>query len=140
MRALRIAGVLSVSLGLSACESARDREAASLTTAVERFRQADNAERSQRVEPVKAVACTAPEVCAAKATCLKGIEPTVKALALKAEVEQGLADLKSGKVAPGSPEAAAMPKKLDDAEALLKEGKAGMERCDQALGDLRLRR
>ncbi len=87
-----------------------------------------------------AVACTAPEVCAAKATCLKAIEPTVKALALKGEVEQGLADLKAGKLDPGAPAAAAMPKKLDEAEALLKEAKAAMERCDQALGDLRLRR
>jgi hypothetical protein len=139
VRPLAIALVGAVAL-LAGCESARDREAASLATAVERFRQADNLERPQRVEPVKAVACTAPEVCAAKAACLKGIEPTVKALALKAEVERGLADLKSGTLAPDSPEAAAMPKKLDEAEALLKEGKAAMDRCDQALGDLRLRR
>lgn len=139
MRPRLVVAVALVGL-VAACESPKQREGASLTTAVERFRQAENVEKPARVEAVKAVACTAPEVCTAKAACLAAIEPTAKALSLKAEVERALSDLGSGKLARGSPEAEALPKKLDEAEALLKQGRDAMPRCDEALGGLRFGR
>jgi hypothetical protein len=129
--------VLSVA-AVAACTSAGKREAASLNAAVEMWRRADDASKGAPSGAVAAVACTDERVCAAKRACVEAIEPTTRALALKDEVTRRLADLEQKRLAPDSPEAQALPGKLDEAERLLKDGRAKMTACDGKLAELRL--
>jgi hypothetical protein len=128
---------LALALALAACTGTGKREAASLAEAVDRYRRADDASKEAQGRAVDAVACTDPRVCDAKQACLAAIEPTTRALALKDEVTRRLGDLEQKRLAPDSPEAQALPAKLDDAERLLKEGRAKMTACDARLAELR---
>jgi hypothetical protein len=121
-----------------ACTGAGKREAASLTEAVDRWRHADDAAKATQGLAVDAVACTDERVCAAKQACMAAIEPTTRALALKDEVTRRLGDLEQKRLAPDSPEAQALPGKLDEAERLLKDGRARMAACDARLAELRV--
>jgi hypothetical protein len=121
---------------LPACTGAGKREAASLTEAVDRYRHADDANKEAQGRAVAAVACTDDRVCAAKSACMAAIEPTTQALTLKDEVTRRLADLEQKRLAPDSPEAQALPGKLDEAERLLKDGHAKMTICDAKLAEL----
>lgn len=124
-------------LFLSACGSGERREASMLAQAVERFHVADNAQKPAAVQALRAVRCAAPEVCRARDACLAAAEPTAKALRLKSEVEQGLSALEKGALQKESPEARALPQKLDDAESLLKEGFRGLPACDDQVAALK---
>jgi hypothetical protein len=77
-------------------------------------------------------------VCDAKRACLAAIQPTAQALALKEEVAARIEDLQSKRLSPDSPEAQALPGKLDLAARLLSEGRAKMPECEKKLADLRL--
>jgi hypothetical protein len=124
---------------LVACGNPARREATSLTVAVDRYRQAaDGPSRQAQAEAVSAVACTDTRVCDAKQACVAAIEPTVRSLALKDDVIRRLEDLEQKRLDPTSPEARALPGKLDEAEQLLKEGRAKMTVCDARLRDLRV--
>jgi hypothetical protein len=87
---------------------------------------------------VAGVACTDAKVCTAKRACLAAIDPTARALALKDEVVRRVADLEEKRLSPESPEAQALPGKLDEAERLLREGRAKMPDCEKQLTDLQL--
>jgi hypothetical protein len=126
----------ALSAALCACTNAGKREAASLTEAVDRYRHADDANKEAQSHAVAAVACTDERVCAAKSACMAAIEPTNRALALKDEVTRRLADLEQKRLAPDSPDARALPGKLDEAERLLKDGHAKMTVCDAKLAEL----
>jgi hypothetical protein len=132
--------VLLVGLGsvFAACGGPGKREATALADAVDRYRRADDASKDTEGKAVAAVACTDARVCDAKQACLAAIEPTTRALALKSEVVRVLAEIEEKRLAPDAPEAAALPGKLDEAERLLKDGRAGMARCDARLTDLRV--
>jgi hypothetical protein len=121
------------------CDGPARRESEQLLTAVERFRRADNASKPGVVVAIRSSPCSAPEVCAAREACLSAAEATGNALALKSEVEQGLAALEKGALAKDSPEAQALPGKLDVAEALLKQGHEGLGPCEERLDALRRR-
>jgi hypothetical protein len=121
-----------------ACTGAGKREAASLAEAVDRYRRADDASKDVLGREVAAVACTEARVCEAKQACLAAIEPTTRALLLKDEVASRLGDLEHKRLAPDSPEALALPGKLDDAERLLAEGRTQMALCDAKLAELRV--
>jgi hypothetical protein len=129
--------VLALATASAACTGAGKREAASLSEAVDRYRHADDASKETQGRAVAAVACTDQRVCDAKQTCLAAIEPTTRALALKDEVMHRLGDLEQKRLAPDSPEAQALPGKLDEAERLLKDGRAKMTACDAKLAELR---
>ncbi|MBX3263280.1 MAG: hypothetical protein KIS78_19580 [Labilithrix sp.] len=124
-------GLAASLLALAACESAERREAQSVVIAVARFRSADHASTPAMVEALKATPCTAPDVCKTRDDCASTGEATARALRLKAEVERGLAALEDGSLAKDSPEARELPKKLDEAEVLLKQGHEGLAKCDE---------
>lgn len=122
---------------LAGCDGAERRDAASVVTAVARFRSADNASTPAMVEALKATPCTALDVCKTRDDCVATGEATAKALRLKTEVEQGLAALEKGTLAKDSPEAQELPKKLDEAERLLKQGHDGLTKCDEQVQALK---
>jgi hypothetical protein len=117
------------------CDNTARRESDALLAAVDQYRRAENPAKAERAQAVLAVACTAPDVCAARDACLAAINPTVRALTLKDEVAATLADIEAHR---GSPDASDLPGKLDDAESSLKSGHAKMGGCEKALADLRL--
>jgi hypothetical protein len=116
-----------------ACNTGARQEAAQVVEAVDRFRKADNAGKPAQVESLRAVKCTSPDVCKARDACLASAEATAKALRLKSEVEQGLTAVEKGTLARDSAQARALPAKLDEAEALLKEGFAALQPCDDEI-------
>jgi hypothetical protein len=130
--------MLGCAYALAACDGGARREATTLTDAVDRYRRASDASKAAARDAVAAVACTDSRVCDAKQACVAAIEPTTRALALKDEVSRRLGDLEQKRLAPDSPEAQALPGKLDEAELLLKDGRAKMAICDARLTDLRV--
>jgi hypothetical protein len=124
---------------MASCAGNARRESASLADAVDQYRHAENAAKASHRQAVLQVACTDPEVCAAKKACLAAIDPTTRALELKDEVAHRLADIEAKRVTPDAPEAEVLPAKLDEAERLLREGRAKMSDCDARLLDLRAR-
>ena len=136
---LCLVALVTVVAPLAGCADPARREATSLTDAVDRYRQASNgAGRQAEAQLVAAIACTDRRVCDAKQACLAAIEPTVRSLELKDEVTRRLEDLEQKRLDPTSPEARALPGKLDQAEELLKDGRAKMTVCDARLRDLRM--
>lgn len=137
---MKVAGLtLAVVAALAACDGgAGKREASTLVDAVDRYRRAEGPSKAALGEAVSAVACTDARVCDAKRACLAAIVPTTQALTLKDEVSRRLVELEQQRLAPDSPEAQALPGKLDDAERLLKDGRARMTDCDARLTDLRV--
>jgi hypothetical protein len=129
--------LLLLLLSFVACDSADRQDAASVVSAIRRFRSADNASTPSAVDALKATPCSSDDACRTKQTCLVSGEATANALRLKSEVEQGLVDLERGTLAKDSPEAKEMPKKLDQAETLLKKGLEGLPACDEQVVALR---
>lgn len=122
-----------------ACDAPARSEAQQLASAVERFRRAANVEKPATVAAIRDVRCSDPEVCRAREVCLASAEATANALQLKSDVEQGLAALEKGELAKESPEAQALPGKLDQAEALLKDGHGRLAACDDQIMALKRR-
>ena len=124
---------------LSACTNGARREAASLASAVERYRHAENIQKPAEAVTIARVACSDPDVCDAKNACLAMSEPTSRGLALKAEVEQGLKDLEAKRITPESQAAHALAQKLEDSSRLLEKGRAALPACDEKVLALRLK-
>ena len=127
-----------VLLALAGCQGTTKREVAALAATVDAFRGADAATRAARARAVVDVACADEQVCDAKRACVAAIDPTSRALGLKDEVEQRLGDIQAKRLPPDAPEAQALPAKLDEAERLLREGRAGMDLCERKLSELRV--
>lgn len=104
---------------------------------MERFRQAESAAKPALVAALRAVECTASDVCEAKKVCLSSAEPTAQALRLKSEVEQGLHALTLDASVREAAQIQALPAKLDEAEHLLQEGYGALPRCTDALTALK---
>jgi hypothetical protein len=121
---------------LAACDGNRG-DAERVITAVDRYRRADNAEKPARADELEATPCNGSEICRAKDACLASAKPTAKALRLKADVEKTLAAIEKSEVARDSPEALGLSKKLDDAEAALKDGFDHLQSCDDQIIALR---
>jgi hypothetical protein len=121
-----------------ACGGSAKREAATLVAEVDRYRRADNAFKAAEAQRIAGVPCTDPKVCGAKRACLAAIDTTVRALTLKDEVARRLADIERKRISPESPDAQALPGKLDEAERLLNEARAKMPDCEKKLTDLQL--
>jgi hypothetical protein len=132
---------LSVALiaiaSLVACDAAARRESAALGRAVDAYRQAPASAKAERGKAVGAVECSEAKVCEARDACVAAIDPTTRALALRDEVAARIGDIEKGKLAPDSPDAHALPAKLDEAERLLQEGRGKMADCDRKLVDLK---
>jgi hypothetical protein len=131
---LRLA--IAALLILVACDGDRP-DAERVITAVDRYRRAENPEKPARADDLRATPCSAADVCRAKEACLASAEPTAKALRLKQEVEKTLGAVERGELPQDSPEARALPKKLDDAEAFLKDGFDHLTSCDAEIIALR---
>ncbi len=127
---------LGVAAAPNACVSGARGEAAKLVSAVDRYRHAPDASKTVEAQAVAAVPCTDAKVCEAKRVCVAALDPTARALALKEEVAGRLRDIEQSRLAPDAPDARALPAKLDDAERLLREGRAKMPECERRLTDL----
>ena len=137
-RASSLGALLVASASLAACSPAK-REAASLVSAVDRYRRAENANKPALAGVLETVACTDREVCEARDACLATSRPTTKGLLLKHEVESALSDLHAGRLSADQAGARALPSKLDEAQRLLDEGHASLSACDAKLTSLRLK-
>jgi hypothetical protein len=129
-------GVLLAAL-CAACSGSVKRETASLVAAMDLYERADGAAKQAQAQAVAGVACSVAQVCDAKRACLAAIGPTAQAFALKDEVSARVEDLQAKRLPPDSPEAQALPGKLDLATKLLNEGRARMPECEKKLADLR---
>lgn len=136
---LRRAVFVAACLGAGACTTGARQEAAQVVEAVDRFRKVDNPAKPAAVEALRAVKCSAADVCKARDACLASAEATAKAMRLKSEVEQGLDRVEKDAMPRDSEEARALPAKLDEAEALLKEGFSLLPACDDRIMDLKRR-
>lgn len=130
---LALVGALLV---MTACDEAAKKEATDLDRAFLSYREADNTRRPELATRLEAVACTAKDVCDAKAACVATAKPTGEGLAKKHAVEAFMANELS-KLAPGDPKALEMLVELDAAEKLLVRGKDAMPACDEAMRALR---
>lgn len=128
-----------ISMLLVGCDGAERRDAETVLIAVRRFRTADHSMTVAALEALKATRCVAPDACRTRDACVAAGDPTVKALRLKAEVEKGLAALDQGRLTADSPDAQQLPKKLAEAEALLKQGHDGLAACDEHVQALKRR-
>jgi hypothetical protein len=139
MALLRVVAPAVACLALAtACSGAGKREAAALVASVDRFLHASGPSTAAQAKAVSDVPCTDARVCEAKQICVAAVDPTAKAIELKDEVDQRLGEIQAAKLAPDSPEARALPAKLDDATRLLKEGHDKMQACETALADLQV--
>ncbi len=124
---------LSAPVALGACGDTRRREAGHLALAVQRYRTADNPKKPGLADELSAVPCSDPDVCSAKATCVKTASATAKALRKKSEVEQVFVQLDGGRLSREDPRLEVLMKTLDEAEALLEEGQDGLFACDEGM-------
>jgi hypothetical protein len=122
---------------VTSCASGK-REAASLVAAVDRYRKAEMGAKGPLADAIAAVACSTPEVCAAKEACVASARPTVEGIALKAEVEAALADLHAGKLTQEEAASRGLAQKLDRATQLLDDGHAKLPACDAKITAMRL--
>jgi hypothetical protein len=125
-------------VALTVCSNAAKREAAVLIAAVDGYRHAEGVSKAAEAAKVARAPCTDEKVCAAKRACVEAIDPTARALSLKEEVAAGVTDIERKRVSADSPEARALPAKLDEAEKLLNEGRLKMSACDRTLAELQL--
>jgi hypothetical protein len=132
-------GLLTCALVLAGCSTGARQEAAQVVEAVDRFRKADNPGKPAAAEALRAVKCSASDVCQARDACLASAEATAKAMRLKSEVEQGLDQVEKDAMPRDSADARALPAKLDEAEALLKEGFSLLPACDDRIMALKRR-
>jgi hypothetical protein len=137
--ALVLKSVSLATCALFGCTGTAKRETAILISAVDGFRRAEAAAKNAEATRVAAVTCTDESVCDAKRACVAAIDPTTRALSLKEEVERRVQDIESKRMPVDSPEARGLPGKLDEAEALLKDGRQKMASCDRKLAELQLR-
>ncbi len=124
--------------GMTACTATAKREADTLASAVEAYRRTEGPMKAARARAVGEVACSDKRVCDAKADCVAAVDATTRALAIKDEVAARVGDIERGALDRGSPEAQALPGKLDEAEKLLREGRDRMRLCDEKLANLRV--
>ena len=122
----------------AACTSAARAETSALASAVDRWRRSEGPGKDTAGRAVGAVACSERQVCEARQACVAAIEPTSRALALTDEVTARMIEIEAMRLAPNSPEASALPDKLDEAKRLLEEGRAHMADCDAKLAALQL--
>jgi hypothetical protein len=130
------AAALGIAL-LPSCTPGGRQEAQQVAEAMDRFRKADNAAKPATVGTLRAVKCSATDVCHARDACLASAEATSKSLVLKSEVEQTLSAVEKGTLSKDAPEARALAGKLDEAETLLKEGFAALPPCDDQMMTLK---
>jgi hypothetical protein len=115
------------------------QEAGALIHAIEQYRAAPDELKVDRVHDISWVACTAPDVCAAKDECLKMADPTARALAIKVQAQKTLEAIKNGTEAPNDPNVKALPDQLDLASKLLDEGHAELQPCEEKVTGLRIK-
>lgn len=125
--------VLVAALLGPSCTSGARQEAAQVAEAMDRFRKADNASKPAMVGTLRAVKCSATDVCQARDACLASAEATAKSLRLKSEVEQAIAAIDAGTLAKDSPQAQGLALKLDETSTLLDEGFAALPACDDQI-------
>ena len=125
-------------LALVACDGTKD-EARALIKAVDAFRKAPNDKKPELADALEKVPCTDPDVCSVKDACTKSAVPTAKGLRLQKEAEQGLTDLKAGKLAAGSAEALGLQAKVAQANVESETGLSALEECDNRVTRLKVK-
>lgn len=128
-----VLGIVVVLSLAPACTGGARQEAAQVAEAMDRFRKADNAAKPSMVGTLRAVKCSATDVCQARDACLASAEATAKSLSLKSEVEQALVAIDAGSLSKESAEAKGLALKLDETSTLLDEGYKALPACDDQI-------
>jgi hypothetical protein len=136
---MKSAPLVLVLSALAACASAGKRETALLGAAVERFETVDPSAKTGAADVVRSAPSSDAEVRDAKASCVEGVDDTLQALALKAEVENKLSEVERDAAPATDPAMQALPAKLDQSEALLKQGRDALKKCDTKVTALRMK-
>jgi hypothetical protein len=137
--ALVVPVALAAALALGCGSGSGKREAMSLIAAVDRYRQAPMASKAAPEDVLEKLACSDPEVCAAREACLASARPTIRGVALKQQVEATLADLQAGRLTKEQVAAMGLAQKLDDASHAIGEGQGNLPGCDAKVTALRLK-
>lgn len=116
-----------------ACDGGDRREAASVAEAVGRFHRAENEGKPAAASALRAVPCSAADVCRTRDLCLVAADSWAKAVVLKDEVARSIDAMEKGTLGKDTPEARALPGKLEEAEKLLSEGHRRLAECDEAV-------
>lgn len=138
MNAARVLVVCAIAGGMGAC-STTHQEARSVIEGVDRFRRAENAQKPDLADALAKLVCTDAEVCATKDACVRSAAATARGLRLQREVEDSLARVKKGELAPSDPKATSLGTKLDEADKALEEGHQALAPCDEKLTRLRVK-
>lgn len=107
------------------CRNEAKEETQQLSQAVAAFRHADNAEKPKLAQAVRDAPCSSPPICAAKARCLKFVDPTASALETLARVKSQMGG--------GDADPLAQSAALARAQAELGRGRDALEACDIGL-------
>ena len=118
---------------MAACDGPDRREAQNIANLVGRIRN----DSSASPDDLKVAQCTQPEICQTRDACFKSLDATSKAIHLQREIELKLTDIEGGKMSKTSPEALALPKKLDDATRFNDEGHDALPLCDERLAAMK---
>lgn len=126
MKLAAVAVVLVAVVGCDEKERATRSEAANVSRAIDAVRTAENAHKSGPLAALRAVACSAPEVCAVRSHCVAAYETHVAALGLVDEAKATVA------TAPAASVAAI----LASAERGLGQAKAATDECATRQGEM----
>ncbi len=133
-QAMQVAAIAT----LLACGGTK-REAAVVVNAIDRYREAENNRKPELADALAALPCSDAEVCATKKACVAASDPTARGLRLQKEVEQGLADITSGKLKKDDPAARALSTKLDESNRLREQGDQALDECNRQVTALRIK-
>jgi len=125
---------LAITLPLGGChENSEKGEAANLVRVITDLRMADNDHKQAPLDQLRALPCTADDVCEARNLCVQAFDHHVKGLRLGARLRKRLGDAGSAEAGPD-----------EDATALLlemnlevEEGRKAMPDCEQRVASLR---
>jgi hypothetical protein len=138
VRSMVLAGWL-VGVTLVGCSRHDKLEAASLVASVDRFRMMNKDDQPGQAKIIADTTCHDPEVCNARTACVDSSAAIAQALLIMNENEHTLADLKAHRTGLEDEVVKNIPKKLDQAAALLTHGYTQLENCVQKTDGLRRR-
>ncbi len=122
---------------LSACDGTERTESENLFHVIERFRVAENRDKPGLVKAIEDAPATSAGVGPAKAKCAFAAKQLSKAVSISNEVDVTLGQIEKDGKGKSDPRAEPLGRRLDEAEALLKEGHLAMQECETSLTPLR---
>ena len=123
---------------LGCADSKAKSEASRFARLVDAVRSAPNDFKRTPFDQLRAFACSAPDVCAARKACVDAFEHHVRGIELTAELRKRMA---SGNIADlPEQDRQTLGRKLLEANIELDQGREMQPTCDQLVTDMRIRR